>query len=199
MTQHVVNCQESPPPIGPETNLELITGILHQAGDEIRTVTEADSLLPLVITVDADSDQWFIVHTVVDAMRPERRRVYFRADSVHEPYIDVAMRVLTLGVEYGGEHRNTGEGRVDVGRTIRADIRSLVVRHPSKNIVADRSFSRTYRDTIEESSIARMENTRVKCTQSANRRDSLLDKMLEPFFIIGATGLAVYLLFHVRS
>lgn len=183
----------------PATNLEIISGILQNAGEELRTLTEADSLLPVVVSVDAETDQWFITHAIIAALQPELRKVYSRADSVHGPFIDITLHVLALGVDYGDERRNRSSGRNEVGRTVRTDIRYLVVRNPSKFILADKTFSRTCRDVIDESAITLMENPRIRCTQSANRRDSMLDKMVEPFFIIGATGLAVYLLFHVRS
>jgi hypothetical protein len=181
------------------SNLDLMSGILHQLGDELRAVTAADSLVPIVVTIDAETDQWFIANAVTDALQHGPRKIYARADSVHEPFFDITLHVLTLGVGYSDEHRNKSTGGNDLERTVQADIRYLVVKNPSKIILADQTFSRRHRDLIDESALASLENPRIKCTQSAYRRDSVLDKMLEPFFIIGATGLAVYLLFHVRS
>ncbi|HUN66776.1 MAG TPA: hypothetical protein VMW43_11830 [Bacteroidota bacterium] len=198
LTAGLGNAQTGSAGSEPASNLDLFSGLLREAAGEIGAHALPDTL-PVVLIVDAETDQWFIADEIMRGIRPDRRPVYTRPDSVHGPYLECTFHVVSLGVTYSDELPAAGPVRNRVCRAISADIRSQILGIPSHELLAERRFSRTLTDTVDGAHLGSLENPRIRCTQSAYRRDSMLDRMLEPFFIIGATGLAVYLLFHVRS
>ncbi len=59
--------------------------------------------------------------------------------------------------------------------------------------------SRSLRDTVLLSAVESLESPTLRFTKAALPRQGLFDSLIEPLVVLGAVGVAVYLLFAVRS
>ncbi len=59
--------------------------------------------------------------------------------------------------------------------------------------------TRSLRDTVRLSGVESLENPPLSFTQIVIPREGFFDSLLEPVIVLGAVGVAVYLLFAVRS
>ncbi len=59
--------------------------------------------------------------------------------------------------------------------------------------------TRSLRDTVRLSAVESLESPSLNFTRIVLPREGFFDSLLEPFIVLGAVGVAVYLLFAVRS
>jgi hypothetical protein len=86
-----------------------------------------------------------------------------------------------------------------VDRVASLDLSVQIVDKSSGNIVANRTLSESFRDTIEVSDVTTVENPGIPATHGIPPEEGFFNTLLEPFVVVGAIAVAVYLLFHVRS
>jgi hypothetical protein len=60
-------------------------------------------------------------------------------------------------------------------------------------------LSRSSRDTVRLSGVEGLESPSLNFTRATLPRQGFFDNLIEPFVVLGAIGVAVYLLFAVRS
>ena len=92
-----------------------------------------------------------------------------------------------------------GASRLLNGGSVLVSIIYQANRIPFGEILSSKSISEEISDTVSVDDISTVEDPNINITHAELPTEPFIDKFVEPFVIIGATGVAVYLFFHVRS
>jgi hypothetical protein len=90
------------------------------------------------------------------------------------------------------------DGRRHVTRSIDLELSFVLVGEASR-VLADSTCSRQYDDRIRRADLDAVENESIPLTQGERPRRGWLRRYAEPIVVAGATAVAVYLFFNVRS
>ncbi len=111
----------------------------------------------------------------------------------------VECSVTNLSVRYENSRRGWFLGGRQVDRIVDVALDGTVTDRRSGVITATGTFSRTSRDTVAVSAVPSLEDQGVSFTHASLPGESFFSWAAEPLIMIGAIGVSIYLLFHVRS
>jgi hypothetical protein len=113
--------------------------------------------------------------------------------------IEVQIIFPELKVMYDDSFRSGFLGETKTKRTVSLSFPFLIKENQTNKVVTSGTLPFSYSDTVSVSMIPMLEQDGIPNTHAPMPGGSFFDKLLEPFIIIGATGIAIYLFFHVRS
>jgi hypothetical protein len=106
---------------------------------------------------------------------------------------------MQLNVRYNNMFKDGIFGAKHVEREVSVQYSSDLRNQLTDEILSSGTHSRMYTDTVAVDDIGSIENESINVTRGELPSEAFLDRFIEPFVIIGATGVAIYLLFHIRS
>ncbi len=101
--------------------------------------------------------------------------------------------------EPGDLFRESFLGETKTNRTVTVSLPFLAKDVQSNSVLQSGTLLYNYSDTVSTGMIPLLEQQGNPSTHAPIPERDFFDRMLEPLIIIGATGVAVYLFFHVRS
>lgn len=190
--------QDSPPVR--RTNLEIIQDLLHEISSTIADRSKFGTGDTIEVHVTQQQDSWIVENAFNTALRTFGCVPYTHPTSE----IRVQGHRLEIGptdirVEYDNMIREGLFGKKNVRRTIVISLSYQALRLQNGEIVSSDVFKKQFVDTVAVDNVATLEHSAAKSTQGELPAEQFIDKIVEPFVIIGATGIIVYLFFHIRS
>ena len=180
------------------TTLSIFTDLGSDAGTDIASAAHflsGDSIG--IHSVSSGNDVWIIQNAVISSLR-SHGCVLFIGDSVSKHYrLDIFSS--EMNVRYGDIFRDGMFGTQKAPRTVSVSVQYKCTDSRTEQIVGDGIFHKSAVDTVLVDEIPSLENPGVKSTHADLPSGQFLDKIVEPFIIIGSAGVIVYLFFHVRS
>lgn len=182
-----------------ESNLSLIEkrfakmvreSMLHVA------LQKGDSV---VLRVPSSENMWLVQNSIASTLKRDSLVVYVAEDSSGIVPFMYNVSSSEINVLYTNMFRDGIFGAKKVRRVVSAGMTVEVLKYPSREILYSGSVSNEIADTVAVDEISRIESADISVTRAMLPQESGLDRLVEPFIIIGATAVAVYLLFHVRS
>jgi len=181
-------------------NLELLQGLLQSAAGEIASRSHVAAGDTVELRALEGADGWVVENSILRALKALECTVMVnRTASPAHSGVRVEIGPSTMGVRYDQMFRDGFFGAKKVRRRVSVSMTYQTVRARNGEILAADILERASTDTVAVDDVARLEDPTMKSTRGELPSDQFLDKVVEPFIIIGATGVAVYLLFHVRS
>lgn len=165
----------------------ILRGLAVRAGDSI------------LLRVGGVEESWIVSNAVVAEMKSESLQVFQPAEGIGGARYVLDITHAEVNVRYAGTFTESMFGAKKVQREVNAGFSSQVIDMRTNEIRYSGSLNDAQIDTVLIDEIERIETPGVKSTHAAAPPATLLDKIVEPFVIIGATGVAIYLLFHVRT
>ena len=104
-----------------------------------------------------------------------------------------------LQVQYANMFKDGIFGTKLAERTITVQLSSQLKNQITNEILYSGTLSQNSTDTVSVDDIESLEDETIKVSQGEMPSETFLDRFIEPFVIVGATGVAIYLLFHIRS
>jgi len=104
-----------------------------------------------------------------------------------------------LKVTYGDVYREGLFGKKKTIRNVFARINVQSLNLSTNEILLSEILKSQLSDTVNVSDIPNLETPTAPFTHAEISGDTLIDRLIEPFIIIGATGAVVYLFFYIRS
>lgn len=186
------------PAAGQGTNLEILQRLAGSIGAEIAASARLAPADSVDLRAPLGRDAWIAQTGVAAALRTAGFAVFTVAsDSAGTRPRAIDLHSAVFAVQYDDPQGGGLFGGRRVRRTINAAV-SYEARSRSE-IVAAGTLARSAADTIDAGAAAALEDPSLPVTHGELPPERFLDRIAEPFIIIGATGVAVYLLFHVRS
>jgi hypothetical protein len=150
------------------------------------------------IRMRPEADGWITREAMTSAFRESGFQVFVGNDSSRRGGFQVQLHSSDLHVRYDDLHHDGFLGAAKVRRTVSAGVLCEITRAAGE-VVFSGSPSLEASDTVAADEISALELASAKATHAELPPERFLDKVLEPLIIIGATGISVFLFFHVRS
>ncbi len=182
-----------------KTNLELFRDGISALTDSIFEGLPSDERASVVVSGQFTDEQLFVRQAIVSRLKEKGTKVYLdKADnSLSSSEIEIVSPEVQ--VKYGESFRESFLGETKTTRSVSVVIPFLTKDVQSNFVIESRTLTYNYSDTISTDFIPSLEQTEFPCTHAPMPERDFFDHLLEPIIIIGATGVAVYLFFHVRS
>jgi hypothetical protein len=175
------------------TNLEVLQQLGRQVADSVaRKIGIGDTVRVDVRPVES---AWFLQHGILTAFEQGGKTINQSSSS---RYV-VEMGLVSARISYFDKRRpGLFDARV-VDRVVTLDMDARITDRVTGNLLLNQSVSESHRDTISAGDIERFENPAIPATHGTPPDEGFFNSILEPFVVVGAVAVAVYLLFHVRS
>jgi len=144
-------------------------------------------------------DGWIAENAITSGLRASGCLVFAGPDSVRRTGYSVQLLSAALHVQYSDMYHDGFLGTRKVTRTVSAQVTCDVLRSDTREVVYSGSTAQESVDTVAVDNIPDLELPSARSTHAELPAESFLDRVLEPVVIIGATGVSIYLFFHVRS
>jgi hypothetical protein len=180
---------DSPPTI--EVFQRLAELVAQKTADSMMT----NDTTSLSIVVMPQTYAWFLEKAIARAFTRRGHTVIGGSDSS----VNAEVGMEHLGVTYEGIHRTSFLGSRIVTRkaSMKASV-TLRLPEPGAALV-HREFSELSADTVLVSDIPELESPAIPSTQGVLPTEGFFSNFIEPFIVAASIGVAVYLLFSVRS
>jgi hypothetical protein len=187
----VALCQSGEPSL--LTNLEILQQLGRQVADSVaKKVGTGDTVR---VEVRPAEHAWFLQQGILAAFEGGGKIINQSSGS---RYV-VELGLLSARIAYIDKRRpGLFDARV-VDRVATLDMDARIVDRVTGGILLNQTVSEARRDTIAAGDIERFENPAIPVTHGAPPDEGFFNSILEPFVVVGAVAVAVYLLFHVRS
>ncbi len=184
----IANAQEALP----RNNLDVVQRLASDIGKRIANRLEGKDTVRLKVYPEESS--WYVAAGLKTGLA-EAGRVT-TADDRSEITAEFFLHDLSIRYEEPRGDAVFGERIVDRAVTLSL---AATITHGIKPIITDERFSQSMRDTVRLDDIERLENILIPASKGSMEEDGFFSTILEPVVLIGAIGVAVFLLFHVRS
>ena len=153
----------------------------------------------IVLRVDAAPESWITRQSFAAALQ-QAGHVVAVADSAQRPEgTTIDIRAPSLSVRYTEPTEEGLFGTRRVRRTVSAEVSCLVTSLPAGTVRLSETVTRALSDSVRVDAVPGIESPGIGSTHGELPQDRFIDRIVEPFVIVGATGIAVFLLFNIRS
>jgi hypothetical protein len=188
-------CSEIPS----KTNLEVIQSSLDHLADSVVHRSMISSQDTIVFGCRSFTDSWIVRQAFTSYLKNHSFHVIMSGDSFSTGHRIITISNMEVAVRYDSIHRE-GLFRDKTGKREISTRISFESRHGTTNeIIASDIITDSFTDRIAEDEIQSLENVSVPFTHGELPKESFLDRFAEPFIVVGATGLVVFLFFNVRT
>lgn len=182
-----------------KSNLDMFQKLLGKISSEIVKATAIPKGDSVSVAVQPTTESWLVETAISEALR-ENGAVVFLAHQVPQKQgKHLELNGQEMAVRYEDMFREGFLGAQKVKRSTSASLSFRLEQTATGEVTAGKTLQEVLTDTIDVDEIPLLESPALPFTRGQIPSDSFLDKVVEPFVIIGAAGVAIYLFFTIRS
>ena len=172
--------------------VEKIAGIFIAKSN----INPADSV---TIQVEGSPESWITEQAVTSKLKSSGCIVFLDRDKSTYQKIIVKITTAAYSISYTDMFRDGFLGTRKAKRVASANIGIEAYNRNTNEILFSGLLKEQSADTVAVDDIPNLELASAPSTHCELPNETFIDRVIEPFIIIGATGAAVYLFFYVRT
>jgi len=182
-----------------KTNLEIVQTLIGKITQSV--VKESKLFVPDTIEIKFHqiTDVWIVKEAVTSTLINLGYTLFFKNDSLTPKKYQFDIVSYESNIQYDSMFRESIFGEKKLKRTISARLTIQATNNKTGEVLLSKSLNEHSSDTVALNEIFKYELASSKSTQGEIPPENMLDRFIEPFIIIGATGVAVFLFFHIRT
>ncbi len=178
----------------PPSNLAVMQELARGIGRELASRIPGEDTVTVAAVFAPDALAWVVQGPIRQALTAHPARLV-----VSGAQYGIECSVTSLSVRYENSRRGWFLGGREVDRVVDVTLDGTVTDRRSGGVLSTGTFARKSRDTVAVSAIPSLEDAGVPFTHAPLPAESFFSWAAEPLIMIGAIGVSIYLLFHVRS
>ncbi len=182
----------------PRKNLEIIQAQIGALASEVVERSKLGKDRHVYVRILTSENSWVVQNSVLEALKRLSYDLFVASFDQKIPGATVEVSLVEATVIYGPAFRESLFGRQRSQRTIKTTL-SASVRSPAEEVLFAGNLSRVYSDTVYTGNLDELESPGIQYTHGEPPREGFFDNILEPAILLGATAVAIYLFFTVRS
>ena len=179
-------------------NLEIIRSGVAAITMEILKKSDVSTEKNLLVEFRTSDTSGVIRNTLLETLKRMKYTVFISSSTAKREGASLDIGPVETRVRYGPAFRESFLGKRKTERTIEVAV-SANIRNARGEVLFAGSLSRAFSDTIHVGDLPDLEIPSIPLTQGEPPEGGFFDSVLEPLIIIGASAVAVYLFFTVRS
>ena len=181
------------------SNIEIMRTLIDKLTDSIIAKTNYHQSENIYLHLPNHQNFWLIEETISSKLKEKDFRVFKLSNDSLSSGILLKINDAELKVTYGDVYREGLFGKKKTIRNVFARINVQSLNLSTNEILLSEILKSQLSDTVNVSDIPNLETPTAPFTHAEISGDTLIDRLIEPFIIIGATGAVVYLFFYIRS
>jgi hypothetical protein len=178
----------------PPSTISVYQSLTADALEETLANLHAPESLKVVVDVQPGGSYWYVESALMRALRQRGLQPVPAGGS----WV-ITCAVSDAHVRYANVRRDGLLGTRTVDRTVTLALWLRISDREKAEYVADREWRVERTDTIEVSDVRQVEHPDVAATHGVVPSEGFFSSWLEPFIMVGAVGVAIFLLFTTRS
>ncbi|MBI5475163.1 MAG: hypothetical protein HY964_00315 [Ignavibacteriales bacterium] len=178
------------------TNLLLMQNSVVKIIDSIISINKTLMVSTCSVTTDGFEYGWIPKQAITGYLIGKGIHVY---DTIQDSSYFLKINSFHPSVYYGDAIGGNIFGASKTVREVSVELSLTIKNNFTNEIFVNSLFKSSLKDTIDISSIEDVENKSIPLTQAPPPQRSFLNRYAEPFLILGATGVAVFLFYNVRT
>ncbi len=179
----------------PPSNLDLMREIAIEIGSQAGKSLPATANDTVWTIVRPRETAWYIESFLLQGVAENGYKVLSGTDG----RLTLDFGLTEIAVRYSDARSDGLFGETIVDREVVVTVSTTMINRISGELLVNRDISGTRRDTVAVSRIKSLENPNITVTQGELPAEGFFSNLAGPLIVLGALGVAVYLLFHVRS
>ncbi len=152
----------------------------------------------LLLSVHVSDAQPLIEQSVISGVTHHGCIVYL--DSANDAGIyKLTLNGVELKVRYDEPFHERLFGESKSQRVVTVTVPFTLSERQTGKVLRSETIEHVFADTVATGEISQLEQQHIPSTVAPLPDRSFFDKLLEPLLIIGSTGVAIFLFFHIRS
>jgi len=189
--------ENNPPPT--RTNIEIMQSLVGRITRDLIGHSPIPAGDTVLFRMQSGPDNWIVQNAMLAELRASGYPVLLVSDTGAQRGDAVHIHSAELRVRYDDMYHDGFLGARKLRRTVSAAVACDVINPASHEVLYSGAPAVESADTVRVDEIQNLELASVRATHAELPAETFPDRVLEPLVIIGATGVAVYLFFHVRS
>jgi len=182
-----------------KTNLEIIQTLIGKFTQSVIKESKLSTTDTIEIKFPQITDAWIVKGAVTSMLINLGYTLFFKNDSLTPKKYQFDIVSYESNIQYDSMFRESIFGEKKLKRTISARLTIQATNNKTGEVLLSKSLNEHSSDTVALDEISKYELASSKSTQGEIPAENMLDRFIEPFVIIGATGVAVFLFFHIRT
>ena len=182
-----------------KSNIEVIHDLVQQIGRSIVSDSRMSAGDSLSVAIADGEGRMMVQGVLLETFRQSGQTVFLQSDTLPPKHFLVTVAAIHVNVRYDDMFRDGFLGSKKARRAISGRVECQVVRTGTNEVTYSNSPSGEFVDTIFVDDISKLERGASPSVRGELPSEEFFDRAVEPLIIIGATGVAVFLFFHVRS
>ena len=180
----------------PKSNEGILFQVCDKAVQDFFTETRITDTTQIVLKIGGGEINGFFAQTLIESFRRQFSSLYVQ-QSV--PGVEISASIREVSVAYGEPFSESFLSARKCERQIEVDVRLTAVRLGDGKILWAGSKSASYADTVFVSEIQNIQQSSEHIARGVMPVRSAMERFIEPFIIVSAAGVAIYLFFTIRS
>ncbi|MBI4546513.1 MAG: hypothetical protein HY707_00930 [Ignavibacteriae bacterium] len=182
-----------------KTNLEAMQDLISEIANEIANRSHLSQGDSITINVHSGEESWIGMEAITSTLQSRGYHIFSQVTLSDEQQYLLSVISMHYRVRYTDMFREGLIGTKKVKRNVLGSVTCQILNTGSSEVLFSGTLSKEFEDTVLVADIPNLELGSAKSTHAELPSESFLDRFAQPLIIIGATGVAVYLLFQVRS
>ncbi len=182
-----------------KSNLTLAQEAVRAAAGEVLTRSGITAGEHVALRVEQGAESWITEQAFAAELKAAGHDVVLGGTVMPADGAVIEIRHPTISVRYTDPSEDGLFGTRRVRRTVAAEFSCMVASAPGANVRMSESLSRALSDTVRVDAVPGIEPAGLNSTRGELPQERFIDRIVEPFVIVGTTGVVVYLLFNIRS
>ena len=162
-----------------------------------------DSHIPLHDSISlrliSTNDTWMLQNVLTRVIRESGYTAFITTDTLSMKSFLMVISASSINAHYDNMFKDGLFGSKKVRRTLSVRLTSQLINSTTNEVLYSNSPVKVVTDTVLVDDIPMLERDVPTHGRAELPSEMFFDRAVEPLLIIGATGIAVFLLFHVRS
>ncbi|HYQ86883.1 MAG TPA: hypothetical protein VES59_06545 [Bacteroidota bacterium] len=186
-------------PAPARTNLEIMQSLIGRITRDVLGQSRIPGRDTVLFHIHSGPDGWIVQNAVLAELRASGYPVLLASDSGAQRGYAVHIHSAELRTRYDDTYHDGFLGARKARRTVSAAVACDVINPATHEVLYSGAPAVESADTVRVDEIPNLELASARSTHAELPAETFPDRVLEPLVIIGATGVAVYLFFHVRT
>jgi hypothetical protein len=201
LTLFVISCctgmaQENKPTVIIPSNLSMIQKATATTIDSIFNNYKYRVSESFYISTENFENNWLPKQVLTNYISEKGYHVY---DNISDTSYSLRINSFQSNLYYGKSFKENIFGVSKTERKINVELSLTLTNNSTKEILSNSLFRSSVKDTVEVDMIQDLENKSLPITHAPYPQENIINRVAEPFVILAATGIVVYLFYNVRT
>lgn len=180
----------------PKSNEEIMFQLCRDAVGTFVIESKIADTAEVFLQIESGEVNRFFTHTVIESFLQRFSSLFTQHGKAS---VECAVSIGEVTVSYGQPFSEGFLSTRKSERLVGVKLRLTATKNPERKILWAGTTSKSFSDTVSIDEIPKLQHSSEHIAKGVIPQRSMMERLIEPFIIVTAAGVAVYLFFTIRS